>query len=155
MVKVQVNWRIMGISSWQIQRCIFANPIWQSKLTRRYWVVVSEFEIWAYLFVANPQLLLADHWGSGTPLIHILKSRKLRHGSGILRWTAAFAAAGFPGIWLKFIHNWDLQSSPEWASWIYMKPTLTSCESLWIYHSSPGMPQEQQISHQSTSTFST
>jgi len=35
-VEVPVHRRILGISSWQIQHCIFPNPIWQSKQTRRY-----------------------------------------------------------------------------------------------------------------------
>ena len=30
---------------------------------------------------------------------------------------------GFPGLWLRIIHNWDFQSCPEWASWICTKPT--------------------------------
>jgi len=55
--------------------------------------------------------------------------------------------------WLKCILlMWDLQSSPEWGSWICIKPTLTSCISLWMYHSSPGTPQDRQISHQCACT---
>jgi len=50
-----------------------------------------------------------------------------------------------PGLWfrqwLKFRHNWDLQSSPEWCSWIWMRSTLASCDTLWMSHSSSGMPQ--------------
>jgi len=40
-VEVLVHQRILGVSSWQIQHCIFANPIWQSTQSRRYWVLVS------------------------------------------------------------------------------------------------------------------
>jgi hypothetical protein len=45
--------------------------------------------------VAKPQVLLAYHCSSGTPLIRIPEIRKLRHGSGILGSNAAFAARGF------------------------------------------------------------
>jgi len=45
--------------------------------------------------VANPQRLLAYNRSSGTPLICIPDSRKLRHGSGILGSNAAFAAKVF------------------------------------------------------------
>ena len=61
--------------------------------------------------------------------------------------SCSFRSQAFPGLWLKFWHNWDLPSSPEWGSWICVKPTLTSCDSLWMYHSSLGMPQERQIRH--------
>ena len=44
MVEDPVHQRILGISSWQIQHCLFANPIWQSKQTRRYWVLLSKYE---------------------------------------------------------------------------------------------------------------
>jgi len=43
-VEVPVHWRMLGISSWQIQHCIFANSIWQSEQTRWYWVLVSKYE---------------------------------------------------------------------------------------------------------------
>jgi len=49
----------------------------------------------AHLFVAKPQLLLAYHWSSGTPLIYIPESWKLRHSSGTLGWNALFAAGVF------------------------------------------------------------
>jgi len=63
--------------------------------------------------------------------------------------SSSFHCSVFPGLWLMFWNNWDLQSSSEWDSWLCMKPTLTSCDSLWIEHSGPGMPQEQQISRRS------
>jgi len=44
MVEVSVHRRILGISLWQIQHCIFANPIWQSKQTRQYYVLGSKYE---------------------------------------------------------------------------------------------------------------
>ena len=126
-VEVPVHRRILGISSWQIQHCIFANPICQSKQTRRYWVLVSKYETSVHLFVANPQLLQAYHW----TLAHLWSASE-RVGS----WDKArvfltqmpLSLPGFSRLWLKIIHNWDLQSCPEWASCICMKPTLTSCE---------------------------
>ena len=72
------------------------------------------------------------------------------HGNCWLSYS--FRCRVFSGLWLKFRHNWDLQSSTEWAFWILMKPTVTSCDSLWMYHSSPGRPQARQISHQSVCT---
>ena len=45
--------------------------------------------------MAKLQLLLASHRSSGTPLICIPESRKLRHGSGIVGSNAALAAGGF------------------------------------------------------------
>jgi len=60
---------------------------------------------------------------------------------------------GFPGLWLMFMYNWDFQCCTGWAFSVCMKPTLTSCESLWIYHSSPSMAQLQQISHRTACTF--
>jgi len=59
----------------------------------------------------------------------------------------SFCCWVLPSLWLKFRHNWDLQSSPEWGSWLCMKPTLTSCDSLWMDHSGPSMPQKRQICH--------
>jgi len=38
-----------------------------------------------------------------------------------LRLSCRFCYQVFPGLWLKFGHNWDLQSSQEWGSWICMK----------------------------------
>jgi len=43
-VDVPVHRRILGISSWKIHHCIFANPIWQSKQTRRYSVLLSKYQ---------------------------------------------------------------------------------------------------------------
>ena len=43
----------------------------------------------------QPQLLLASDWCSGTPLIRIPESQKLRHALGILGTNAAFAPGGF------------------------------------------------------------
>ena len=146
-----VHWTILGISSWQIPHGIFTNPIWQSKRTRRYWVLVSEYETCAHLFVAKPQLLLAYHYSSDPHPREFEDETGLRYS-----WLkCTFCCHGFPGQWLKIMDNWDLQSCPDWASWICMKPTLTSCELLWMYHSSPGTPQERQISHQSACTCST
>jgi len=102
MIELLVNRRIMGISLWQIQHRIFAIAIWQSKQTGQYWVLLSEYETWIHIFVAKPQLLLAYHWSSGKPLIHIPVSRKLRHGLGILGSTVAFAA----GVFLAY--DWRL-----------------------------------------------
>ena len=48
-----------------------------------------------------------------------------------------FCCRGFAGLLLKIIHNWDLQFCPEWASSICMKPTLTTCESLWMWSFQP------------------
>jgi len=45
MIEVPVHRRILGIYSWQIQHGIFAHPIWQLKQSRRYWVLVSKYEI--------------------------------------------------------------------------------------------------------------
>jgi len=61
----------------------------------------------------------------------------------------SFSGRVLPGLCLKFWHNWDLQSSRKWGSWICMKPTLASCGSLWMYHSGPETPWKQQICHQS------
>jgi len=44
MVEVRVHWRILAISLWQIQHRILTNPMWQSKQTRQYWVLVSKYE---------------------------------------------------------------------------------------------------------------
>jgi len=48
-----------------------------------------------------------------------------------------FLCQSFPGLWLKIIHNWDLRSCPEWASWMCMKRTLTSCKSIWMLSFQP------------------
>lgn len=53
--------------------------------------------------------------------------------------------AAFLGLWENFRHNWDQQSSPEWGSWICMKPTLTCCNTLWMYHLSPDLSQGWKI----------
>jgi hypothetical protein len=45
--------------------------------------------------MAKPELLLTYHSSSGTPLIDIPESRKLRHSSGILGSIAACAGRGF------------------------------------------------------------
>jgi hypothetical protein len=54
------------------------------------------------------------------------------------------------GLWIKLKSNWDQHSCPEKWSWMFMKQTLTSCDWLWMSHSSPGVPQEWQICHQIT-----
>jgi len=95
MVEVALYQRILDLSLWQIKHSILANPISQSTQTRQYWVLVSEYERWTHLFVAKPQLLLAYHYSSGTPLICIPESRKLRHGSDILGSNSPFAAVVF------------------------------------------------------------
>ena len=100
MVEVPVHWRILGILLWQIQHCIFANPIWQSKQTRRYWVLVSDYETWAHIFVAKPQLLLPYHGCYGTPRTRIPESRMLRHGWGFPGSNAVFAAR------VLLAHDW-------------------------------------------------
>jgi hypothetical protein len=89
MVELPVNRRIVGISSWQIQNYIFVNFVWQS---RWYSVLLSEYEPWAHLFVAMPQRLMSYHRSSGTPLIRIPESWKLRYRSGILGSNAAVAS---------------------------------------------------------------
>jgi len=91
---------------------------------------------------------LTYSWQSGSICRHIIellahrrsasqRVRNLRHGTGILGSNSPFQFRGFPGLWLKIIQNWDLQSCPGWASWICMKPTLTSCESLWMLSLQP------------------
>jgi hypothetical protein len=92
LIEFPLHWRILGISSWQIQHCIFANRIWQTKWSRWYWVLLSEYETWAHIFLAKPQLLLAYHWSSGTHVICIPESQKLKLGLGNHRSNAAFAA---------------------------------------------------------------
>jgi len=64
--------------------------------------------------------------------------------------SCSFCCQVFPGLWFKSWHNWDLQSCREWGSWICMKPTFSSCNSLWMNHSSPGTPRERWICHRST-----
>jgi len=66
----------------------------------------------------------------------------------------SFRCRGSPGLWFKIMYNCDHQFCPKCASSICMKPTLTSCEWLWMYHSSPATPQEWQISHRSAYTCS-
>ena len=31
---------------------------------------------------------------------------------------SSFRCGVFPSLWLKFRHNWELQSRPEWGSWV-------------------------------------
>jgi len=112
-IEIQVYLRILRISSWQIRHCILANPIWQSKQTRRYWVLVSEYETWANLFMAKPQHLLAYYWSSGTPLIDIPEASEAETALGYSWLKCSFHYRCYPGLWLKFMHNWHLQSSPE------------------------------------------
>jgi len=59
----------------------------------------------------------------------------------------------FPGLWSKSRHNLDLPSSPEWASWIFIKPALKRFESLWMSYSSLGTLQKRQIIHLSACTL--
>jgi len=76
----------------------------------------------------------------------------LRHGLGILGYAAAFAAG------YVLAYDWSsgtteiCQSSPEWASWIFINTTLASYDSFWVSHSGPGTPQGRQISHRCTCT---
>ena len=155
MIEVQVHRRILGISSWQIQHCIFTNHIWQSTQTRRYWVLVSKYETSAHLFVSNPQLLLAYHRSSGKPLIRIPESWKLRHRSGILGSNAALAAGVFlaydRGSFTPEIFN-PVQN--ELFGYVWSQLWQAASHYGW-YHSSPVTPQERQISHWSACTCST
>jgi len=144
-------WHMSCVGSWQIQHSILANPIWQKDCP-------SDNEY----VCQNPRhgLLICCH--AAAVAILSLKfghtsdphSREL-HAETPLRYSQLscnFPCRVFPGLWLKFRHNWDLQSSPEWCSWICMKPMLTICDSLWTSHFSPGMPQEQQLCHQCVCT---
>jgi len=70
----------------------------------------------------------------------------LRHGPAIHGYAAVFAAGYFlTSDWISGT-TLILTSSPEWGSWICMKP---SCDTLWMYQSSPGTPQERHICHRS------
>jgi len=60
-----------------------AQSQWQLSQSRRYCVLLSEYNTLAHLFVAKLQLLLAYHWSSGTFKIRIAECWILRHGSGI------------------------------------------------------------------------
>jgi hypothetical protein len=150
MVEVLVHQKVFGILFWQMYHSIFANPIWQLTLTTKYWILGSEYETQAQLLVVKPQILVTSHQTASIPLIHIPENPILRHGSGILG--EGFTIQYFPA------YDWSsgtteiCQSCPEWAAWILIKPTLTSCDWLWINQSSPGVPQEQQITHQSACT---
>jgi len=117
--------------------CLYAKGDWLSKQT-------GDIE---YL-CQNVRHGLTYSWQSGSFCWHIIevlahrrsasqRVRNLRHGSGILDSNSLFHCRGFPGLWLKIIQNWDLQSCPEWASWICMKPTFTSCESFWMLSFQP------------------
>jgi len=146
------RWRFLRISSWQIQHRIFANLIWQSKQTKRYWVPVSEYVIWAHLFVAKPLRLLAYQWSSGTLFIHIPESLKLRHCSGSFGPSEAFSARVLLACdWTSCtteIFN-PVQNELLEHEWSQLWHAASSYE--W-YHSSAGMPQERQISHRCTCT---
>jgi len=53
------------ILSWPINHCLFANPSWQSRQCRWYWVLGLKYEIWAHLVMVKPLLLLGYDWSSG------------------------------------------------------------------------------------------
>ena len=149
MIEVLVHHRILCILLWKIQHSIFAHPVWQYSQSKQYWVLLSQHETWAHLFVAKVHHFLAVHSGSGTPQDPHprVSDTETRFRYSCL--SCSFRCRVFPGLWLNFWYNWDLQSSRECGPWICMKPTLAGCDSVWIYHSGPGMPWEQQIRHQS------
>jgi len=67
------------------------------------------------------------------------------------RWVSfTFHCPVIPGLWSRLRDKGDVYSCREWGSSICMNPTLISCDSLWMYHSSPGMSQEWQIGPHST-----
>jgi len=155
MIEVQVHQRILGITSWEIQPCVSANPIWQSKQTTCYWVLMTEYEIWAHLFVAKPQPMLAYHWSSSTHLICTLVSRTLRCSSGILGSNPDFTA----GVFLAYnsrLCTTEIFNPVQNELLRYVWSQLWKAASHYgCYHSSPATPQQWQISHRSTCTCST
>ena len=154
-VEVPVQRRILGTLSWHIHHCIFTNPIWQSKQIWRYWVHGSKYETLAYIFVTKLQLLLAYHWSSGTPLIRIPKSRKLRHRSANLGSNATLAARAFLAYdWRSF--------TTEIFNPVQNEVLGCVCRQLWqaashygCYYSSPGTFQKRKISHREVLPCST
>jgi len=134
-------WVHMHMTDQSLHICQSQRQYSQSRL---YWVLLSEFETLAHVFVAKLQLWLAYHWRSGTSRIRIAVCRIPRDGPGIHVSAAAFSAGYFLASDRSSGTTGILPSSPEWGSWICMKP---SCDSLWIDHSSPGTPRERQICH--------
>jgi len=59
----------------------------------------------------------------------------------------SFCCRVVPGLWMEFWHNRDVSSSQEYGCLIFMKPTFTSWNSLWKYHSDPCAPRAWQIHH--------
>lgn len=151
MIVIPVLQWILGIVLWHIQHSIYAHPIWQYSQSRQYWVLLSKNQTCAHLFGAKLQLWRVYCWSLGT----------LRHPHprvwdnetwlGYSWLSCNFRSPVFAGLWLKVWHNCDLESILEWGSWMYMKPNLTRCNSLWMYHSVPGTAREQQIHNRSTS----
>jgi hypothetical protein len=63
---------------------------------------------------------------------------------GYLWWSCTCRYWVCSRLWLKFWHNWDLQSSSDLCSWIAVRSTLGSCNSLWTPNNKSGMHQQQQ-----------
>jgi hypothetical protein len=82
----------------------------------------------------------------------VMTHRTLLLGQSCPAIQLVYHSAVFLGLRGKFSHNWDQQSSPEYGSWIRMKPALTCCNSLWMYYSSPHMSQGWKICHLSVFT---
>jgi len=143
MIKVSVHWKILGRSLWQMQHSIWTNPIWQYSQSTQYWVLVSTYDTKAHWLVARRGFCR-----------HIIEIQAhLRSASKRLRcWDMAWVSMAdlqlcyrvFPDLWLKFRHNWDLQSSPEWGCWICMKANF---DKLWLI-----MDVSFQLRHASRAT---
>jgi len=69
--------------------------------------------------------------------ICIPASQIMRHASGIHGVSSRFYSQLFHSLCLMFSHMLQLQSCQVWCFGKDLKWTLTSCNWLWMYHSSP------------------
>ena len=144
------------VTLWQTQHSIFGNPCWQEDSQGKIGYLCQKMRHGsricsnAGVFVRISEKLM--HTSVSHPTDPHPRESDAETQVGYLWPGCSSSWRVFLSLWLNFKHNWDLQSCPEWRSWISMKPTLTRCNSFWMYHFNPGTPQERKICHCSACT---
>ena len=141
MIEDPKHQRILEISLWQIQHCLLADPIWQSKQTRQHWVLMSQNETSAHLFVVKPQLLLGYYSGSHRPLIGLPLRWKQRHCLGFLCSTAAFPTGVFLAYDWRYFTTEIINPVQNQLPRNVWSQLWQSASHYWSYHSSPATLQ--------------
>jgi hypothetical protein len=149
MVEIPVHRRILGISSWQIQHCIFANPIWHKDSLSDIEYLCQDIRGRAAAFAG----ISLKFWHTADP--HPRESGSWDTARVFLAQIPLFTAGVFLAYdWRSFRTEIFNPVQNELLGYVWSQLWLAASH-YGCYHSSPGTPQERQISHRCACTCST